>query len=81
MTYEYICGGCAHTCEANQSINDKPKRKCPECGKMKLKRLVSGGSGFTLQGGGWGADGYSSTTYGTKDKARFNDMTKSPGEQ
>jgi predicted nucleic acid-binding Zn ribbon protein len=35
-----------------QKINDKVLRKCPECGKPALKRLMSAPA-FRLKGGGW----------------------------
>jgi putative FmdB family regulatory protein len=57
MIYEYECEGCGHECVFEQKISDKPKKKCPECGKMKLKRLISRSS-FRLVGGGWFRDGY-----------------------
>jgi putative FmdB family regulatory protein len=38
-TYEYECQGCAHTFEVFQNINEPRKKKCPECKKLKLKRL------------------------------------------
>ena len=61
MTYEYACEACGHLWEAEQSIRDKPLKKCPECRKGQAKRLVSGGAGFLLKGGGWYADGYGSS--------------------
>ncbi len=57
-TYEYACGKCGSNFEREQRMTDKPVKKCPACGSMKAKRLISGGS-FILQGGGWYADGYS----------------------
>ena len=39
--YEYECKGCGHEFEKEQRINDKPARKCPSCGAMKAKRLIS----------------------------------------
>jgi putative FmdB family regulatory protein len=60
MTYEYACEVCGHQWEAEQSIKDPPLKKCVSCGKAKAKRLVSGGTGFLLKGGGWYADGYGS---------------------
>jgi putative FmdB family regulatory protein len=50
--YEYRCGACGHQLEALQKMNDGPLRKCPECGKSQLRRLVSAPS-FRLKGGGW----------------------------
>jgi putative FmdB family regulatory protein len=60
MTYEYACEACGHQWEAEQSIKDPALKKCASCGKNKAKRLVSGGTGFLLKGGGWYADGYGS---------------------
>jgi len=60
MTYEYVCEACGHQWEAQQSIKDSPLKKCVSCGEDKAKRLVSGGTGFLLKGGGWYADLYGS---------------------
>jgi putative FmdB family regulatory protein len=62
MTYEYACEACGHQWEAEQSIKDAPLKTCAACGKEKAKRLVSGGTGFLLKGGGWYSDLYSSST-------------------
>ena len=50
--YEYRCSACGHDLEALQKMTDAPLRKCPECGKAQLKRLVSA-SQFRLKGSGW----------------------------
>ena len=50
--YEYECNNCGHTLDALQKISDSPMRKCPECGRMKLRRLVSAPK-FRLKGEGW----------------------------
>ena len=42
-TYEYQCQACGHELEAFQSITAGPLRKCPECGKLKLKRMIGTG--------------------------------------
>jgi putative FmdB family regulatory protein len=57
--YEYICRACDHEFEREQRISDNPLKKCPECGAMKAKRLISRTS-FVLKGGGWYSDLYSS---------------------
>jgi putative FmdB family regulatory protein len=67
MTYEYVCEACGHQWEAEQSIKDSPLKNCVSCGADKAKRLVSGGTGFLLKGGGWYADLYGSP--GAKNKA------------
>jgi len=50
--YEYQCSACQHHVEVLQKISDAPLRKCPECGKSTLKRLISAPV-FRLKGGGW----------------------------
>ena len=50
--YEYRCAECGHELDVLQKISDSPLRKCPECGKSKLKRLVSAPA-FRLKGSGW----------------------------
>jgi len=64
MTYEYACGACGHEWEAEQSIREAPLKKCPRCGKLQAKRMISRGAGFILKGGGWYADGYGSSKSG-----------------
>ena len=50
--YEYRCSACGHHLEALQKMAEAPLRKCPECGKSQLKRLVSAPQ-FRLKGSGW----------------------------
>lgn len=57
-TYEYECKACKYTWEKDQKITDPVIEICPECKKPEAKRLVSGGLGFHLVGGGWAKEGY-----------------------
>jgi putative FmdB family regulatory protein len=50
--YEYECSACKHHEEVLQKISDAPLKKCPNCGKQALKRLISAPV-FRLKGGGW----------------------------
>jgi putative FmdB family regulatory protein len=50
--YEYRCGACGHHLEALQKMSEGPLRKCPDCGKSQLRRLVSAPQ-FRLKGAGW----------------------------
>jgi putative FmdB family regulatory protein len=50
--YEYQCSACGAQTEVLQKITDAPLKKCPECGKNKLSKLVSAPV-FRLKGGGW----------------------------
>lgn len=56
--YEYQCAGCKRHFEELQKVSDKPLKKCKICGGA-LSRLISQTS-FSLKGGGWYKDGYSS---------------------
>jgi|SRR5271166_1149162 len=50
--YEYQCKQCGHLLEAMQKVNDAPLKKCPDCGKPTLQRLMSAPV-FRLKGAGW----------------------------
>ena len=50
--YEYQCAACGHHHEELQKVADRPLRKCPACGRARLRRLVSAPV-FRLKGGGW----------------------------
>ncbi len=52
-TYDYRCGACHHEFESFQSITEAPLRKCPNCGKMKLKRLIGTGAALIFRGSGF----------------------------
>ena len=52
-TYEYKCSACGHRFEKFQSIMADPVRKCPECGKRAVERLISGGAGLIFKGSGF----------------------------
>lgn len=42
--YDYICEECDYELnDIEQSIKDKTLKKCPECGKLKLERVIYGG--------------------------------------
>jgi putative FmdB family regulatory protein len=50
--YEYQCQACGAQVEVMQKINDAPLKKCTQCGKSRLVKLVSAPV-FRLKGGGW----------------------------
>ena len=58
MTYEYFCSECDHHWDAEQKISEDALTKCPKCEKETAVRLISGGTGFVLKGGGWFKNGY-----------------------
>jgi len=68
-TYEYECGACAHQFEEFQSIVEKPLKKCPKCGKRKLRRLFGTGTAILFKGGGFYQTDYRSESYKSAAKA------------
>jgi putative FmdB family regulatory protein len=52
-TYDYVCSACEHQFEHFQSIKDEPLKKCPKCGKLKLRRLIGPGAGLIFKGSGF----------------------------
>ncbi len=52
-TYDYACTHCNHKFEVLQSITAAPLRKCPECGRRSLRRLIGGGAGVIFKGSGF----------------------------
>ena len=62
-TYDYLCGNCGHEFEQFQSITAKLLRKCPECKKMQLKRLIGAGSAVIFKGSGFYETDYRSKGY------------------
>lgn len=80
-TYEYRCDNCGHEMEAFQSMSAKPLKKCPECGRMKLVRLIGTGAAVLFKGSGFWQTDYRSDSY-KKDAAKDKpaDSSKSDGK-
>ncbi|OGX38235.1 MAG: hypothetical protein A3C36_03910 [Omnitrophica WOR_2 bacterium RIFCSPHIGHO2_02_FULL_52_10] len=66
-TYQYECAVCSHSFDILQSMLDKKLRKCPECGKNTLHRLIGSGSGIIFKGSGF---------YETDYKKKFSKETR-----
>lgn len=62
-TYDYRCNACHHEFELFQSMKDSPKKKCPECGKNALERLIGTGAGILFKGSGFYETDYRSPAY------------------
>ena len=50
-TYEYVCP-LGHGFEKFQRITEKPRAKCPTCGKLATRK-ISGGAGLVFKGSGF----------------------------
>ncbi len=68
-TYDYACRACGHEFELFQSINAAVKRKCPECGKNQLQRLIGAGAAVVFSGSGFYQTDYRSESYKKAAKA------------
>ena len=62
-TYDYECDACGHEFELFQAMSDAVKRKCPECGKQKLRRLFGTGGAIMFKGSGFYQTDYRSDSY------------------
>ncbi len=62
-TYDYRCEACGHEFEEFQSITAGALRKCPDCKKLKLKRLIGGGAAILFKGSGFYETDYRSESY------------------
>jgi len=62
-TYDYRCKACGHAFEHFQSISSSLLRKCPECGKPKLERLIGAGAGLLFKGSGFYITDYRNSAY------------------
>jgi putative FmdB family regulatory protein len=62
-TYDYECDACGHIFELFQSISEPVKKKCPECGKQKLRRLFGTGAAIVFKGSGFYQTDYRSESY------------------
>ena len=62
-TYEYVCNSCKCQFEEFQPITAKPIRKCPECGELSVRRVITGGAGIIFKGSGFYQTDYRSKKY------------------
>ena len=83
-TYEYECGNCGYKFERFQGITAGALRKCPQCGKPTLKRLIGSGSGVIFKGSGFYETDYRSDSYKKaveKEKAPAKTEDKKTGKK
>ncbi|MEW6072597.1 MAG: zinc ribbon domain-containing protein [Planctomycetota bacterium] len=62
-TYDYRCDACHHELEIFQTMRESPRRKCPACGRMKLRRQIGNGAGILFRGSGFHQTDYRSKSY------------------
>jgi putative FmdB family regulatory protein len=79
-TYEYKCTACGHQFEQFQSITAAPIKRCPQCGKAKVKRLLGTGAGVIFKGSGFYITDYRDSSYKEKAKAESGSGTSGSSE-
>ncbi|MBC8871141.1 MAG: zinc ribbon domain-containing protein [Planctomycetes bacterium] len=81
-TYDYECDACDHSFELFQTISEPLKKKCPECGKMRLRRLFGTGAALLFKGSGFYQTDYRSESYkkGAKADKKANESTSGDGK-
>lgn len=77
-TYEYQCQNCGYEFELFQQMTASVKKKCPECEKLKLKRLIGSGSAVVFKGSGFYETDYRSNSY--KKDAKAEKESSNPKE-
>src|SRR5437868_5406122 len=68
-TYEYKCDACGYEFERFQSITADRIKRCPQCGKAKVRRLIGTGAGLIFKGSGFYITDYRDKSYTDKAKA------------
>ena len=82
-TYDYECDACGHKFELFQSISAPVEKKCPECKKPKLRRLIGTGAAVVFKGSGFYQTDYRSDSYkkaAEKDKTAPETKKDAQGE-
>src|ERR1700737_3278737 len=62
-TYEYQGDTGQHNFDEFQSMSEKPLKKCPKCGKAKLRRVFGTGAAIIFKGSGFYQTDYRSESY------------------
>lgn len=74
-TYEYQCPA-GHEFELFQKMSEKPRAKCPTCGKSATRK-ISGGAGLVFKGSGFYITDYGKDGKGPrKEPARSESAEK-----
>jgi putative FmdB family regulatory protein len=75
-TYEYQCPE-GHEFELFQKMSDKPRSKCPTCGKLATRK-ISGGAGLHFKGTGFYITDYGKDGKGPRKEPSKSESTSTP---
>ncbi len=79
-TYEYVCEACGHELEIFQSMSEPRRRKCPDCGTLKLQRKIGMCAGVLFKGWRFYETDYRSSSYQAGRKAERDEVKAKPKE-
>jgi putative FmdB family regulatory protein len=78
--YAYACTHCGANFERQQKFDDKPVKRCPECGKNTVRRVIQP-AGIIFKGSGWyKTDSQSSSSSTSSASSSKNKKTDSKSE-
>jgi putative FmdB family regulatory protein len=72
--YEYKCDACGHRFERIQKFSDPPVDVCPNCGELKVQKLLSSPA-IQFKGTGWYI-----TDYAKRGEAGAEAKTSAPAD-
>lgn len=72
-TYEYQCPA-GHEFELFQKMSNKPRAKCPSCGRMAVRK-ISGGAGLVFKGSGFYITDYGKDGKGPRKEGEKSETT------
>jgi predicted nucleic acid-binding Zn ribbon protein len=61
-------------------MSEKPLKKCPQCGKLKLRRLFGTGAAILFKGSGFYQTDYRSDSYKAAAKADSTNSSSAPAK-
>ncbi len=74
--YTYRCESCGVQFERHQSFTDEPLKRCPECNKNSLRKVLTP-AGIIFKGSGWYATDHK-TTSGLNRPAKAESKESAP---
>ncbi len=85
--YAYECTNCGVNFERQQKFTDNPIKRCPECGKNTVRRVIQP-AGIIFKGSGWyktdsrssSSDTSSSSSSSSSKSKKSSDKSESKGE-
>lgn len=78
--YTYRCNNCGHQFDERQSFDDASLKKCPECGKLELRKVYLP-VGILFKGPGFYATDHRSASGANGQHSKKEEKSESASEQ